>query len=353
MNFFENQLTEKEKKEGLRLFRVWEIHKEHYKLRELGNSDKTLAAVLKGSAFYKDAGFREYPAIGDVVAALENPSGESVIYRVLERKSKFVRLTAGSIGCHSDNTAKQLVAANFDTVFLMESLNQDFNLRKMERYLITAWESGGCPVIVLTKADLCENVEEKIQEMERVAAGVPVIAVSAKTGAGLEALWQYLLPGKVVAVTGSSGIGKSTLINTLAGKEVMATSEIRASDDRGRHTTTHRQIICLENGAMLIDTPGMRQLGLWSTGEGMDASFEDVLALAEQCRFSDCRHETEPGCAVCAATADGTLAAERFQSFQKLQKEAKRSAARAGYLKKKTTAYKNMCRNQHQGKVRS
>ncbi len=200
---------------------------------------------------------------------------------------------------------------------------------------------------------MCENVEEKIQAMECAAAGVTVIAVSAKTGAGLEALWQYLQPGKVVAVTGSSGIGKSTLINTLAGKELMATSEIRESDDRGRHTTTHRQMICLENGAMLIDTPGMRQLGLWSTGEGMEASFEDVLSLAEQCRFSDCRHETEPGCAVCAAIADGTLAAERLYSFKKLQREAKNSAARAGYLKKKTTAYKNMCKNQHQGKVRS
>lgn len=177
MDFFEKQLMEKEKKEGLRLFRVWEIHKEHYKLREL-DGDKILAAVLKGSAFYKDSGFQKYPAIGDIVAALEN-------------------------------------------------------------------------------------------------------------------------------------------------------------------------------GAMLIDTPGMRQLGLWSTGEGTEASFEDVLSLAEQCRFSDCRHETEPGCAVCAAIADGTLAAERLCSFKKLQREAKNSAARAGYLKKKTTAYKNMCKNQHQGKVRS
>lgn len=362
MTFFENQITEKERNGGLALFRVWAIHKEHYKLMPLteiaASSDNNvvdsdrepLSAVLKGSNFYKDSGFQEYPAIGDIVVAWENPVGESIIHRVLERKSKFVRMTAGSIGSHSDNTARQLVAANFDTVFLMESLNQDFNVRKMERYLVSAWESGGTPVIVLTKADLCSDVEEKVREMEEVAVGVPVIAVSAKNGNGLEALQKYLQLGKVIAVTGSSGIGKSTLINTLAGKEVMATSEIRESDDRGRHTTTHRQIIRLDNGAMIIDTPGMRQLGLWSTGEGMDSSFEDILSLAKQCRFSDCRHESEPGCAVRTAIEAGTLDAGRMVSFKKLEREARHSAAKEAHRQRKTNAYKNMCKNQHNGR---
>ncbi len=350
MNFFENQITEKEREEGLALFRVWEIHKEHYKLMSAEGGGKLLDAVLKGSAFYKDAGFQEYPAIGDMVAAWENPAGESIIYRVLERKSKFVRMTAGNIGSHSDNTARQLVAVNFDTVFLMESLNRDFNIRKMERYLVTARESGGTPVIVLTKADLCENVAEKIRQMEEIAADIPVIAVSAKSGTGLEQLKRYLVPEQVIAVAGSSGIGKSTLINTLAGKEIMTTSEIRESDDRGRHTTTHRQIIRLDNGTMIIDTPGMRQLGLWSTGEGMESSFEDILTLAGQCRFSDCRHQSEPGCAVQAAIAEGNLSEGRLESFKKLEREARHSAAREAHRQKKTTAYKNMCKNQHKGR---
>ncbi len=308
------------------------------------------SAVLKGSNFYKDAGFQEYPAIGDIVAAWENPVGESIIYRVLERKSKFVRMTAGSIGSHSDNTARQLVAANFDTVFLMESLNQDFNVRRMERYLVAARESGGTPIIVLTKADLCGNVEEKLREMQEVAADVPVVAVSAKEGTGLEALQNYLVPGQVIAVAGSSGIGKSTLINTLAGKEVMATKEIRESDDRGRHTTTHRQIIRLDNGTMIIDTPGMRQLGLWSTEEGMDSSFEDILELAAQCRFGNCRHESEPGCAVREAIKNGMLKEGRLTSFKKLEREVRHSAAKEAHRQRKTTAYKNMCKNQHKGR---
>ena len=352
MDYFESQMTETERGDSLALFYVWEVHKEHYKLMPYtADADREpLSAVLKGSLFYQNAEYQEYPAIGDIVVAWENPCGDSIIYRVLERKSKFVRLAAGGIGPIYANTARQIVAANFDTIFLMESLNQDFNVRKMERYLITAKESGGEPVIVLTKADLCENKEERICEMQQVAGNVPVYAVSAKEGIGLEQLQRYLNPGKVIAVAGSSGIGKSTLINVLAGKEVMATSAIRESDDRGRHTTTHRQMIRLENGALIVDTPGMRELGLWTTGDGMEASFEDVLELAQQCRFSDCHHETEPGCAVRKALEEGLLSAERLSSFKKLVREAKHSARREAVRRKKTNAYKNMCKNQHLGR---
>lgn len=351
MKYFESQLTEKERNEGLQLFRVWEVHKEQYKLALL--SDVSGAgkknAVLKGSVFYQNAGLKDYPAIGDVVVAMKNPQGDNIIYRVLTRKSQFVRLSAGSVGAHSDNTARQVVAANFDTVFLMESLNQDFNVRKMERYLLPAWESGGTPVIVLTKADLCIEVEEKVQEMRNIAPGVEVYAVSAKDNVGMKALEKYLASGKVVAVCGSSGIGKSTLINALAGKEVMATSAIREEDDKGRHTTTHRQVISLPNGALMIDTPGMRELGLWSTGEGVENSFEDVLSLVARCRFSDCKHESEPGCAVRAALDSGELSAERFASFKKLEREANRSAKKE-MIRQQKTAYKKACRKEHLGK---
>ncbi len=352
MNYFEHQMTEKERNEELKLFRVWEVHKEHYKLAPLEDDvskEAKVTAVLKGSVFYQNAGYQEYPAIGDVVVARENPCGDSIIYRVLDRKSQFVRLTAGSIGEHSDNTGRQVVAANFDTVFLMESLNQDFNVRKMERYLLPAWESGGTPVIVLTKADLCEDVEEKIRAMEEIAPGVNVHAVSAKGGIGMEELKQYLAPGKTVAVCGSSGIGKSTLINALAGEEIMATSAIREDDDKGRHTTTHRQIIALPGGAMMIDTPGMRELGIWATGDGMETSFEDVYELVARCRFSDCKHETEPGCAVRAAIEAGELSPERFTSFVKLEREANRSAKRE-LIRQQKTAYKKACRKEHLGK---
>lgn len=351
MNFFEQQLTEKERRDGRQLFRVWEVHKEHYRLQPLctDGTKEPVGGVLKGSVFYKDAEYQEYPAIGDIVAAVPNPCGDSVICRVLKRKSQFVRTAPGPVALYG-NTARQVVAANFDTIFLMESLNRDFNVRKMERYLLTAWESGGTPVIVLTKADLCEDVEERLAKMQAAAPGVPVFAVSAKNRMGLEALQSYLKPGAVVALAGSSGIGKSTLINTIAGQELMATAAIRESDGRGRHTTTHRQMLALDNGAMFIDTPGMRELGIWAVKDGLEGAFEEIALLAAGCRFSDCRHEGEPGCAVRAAIEAGSLSAERFKSYQKLQKEALHSSRREALRLKKSNAYKNSCKNQHSGR---
>lgn len=199
------------------------------------------------------------------------------------------------------------MAANFDTVFILQSLNHDFNERRLERYVTLAWQSGAVPAVVLTKADLTQDSAEARRRAERLAAGVGVFAVSAKTGEGLAALDGYLRPGKTVVFLGSSGVGKSSLLNALAGEELMETGGIREDDSRGRHTTTHRQLFRLDSGAMVIDTPGMRELGMWDVSEGLSEAFTDVQALLGRCRFSDCRHQQEPGCAVREALETGVL----------------------------------------------
>lgn len=241
----------------------------------------------------------------------------AIIHGILPRTSKFSRKQAGFV------TDEQIVAANVDTVFLVAALNQDFNVRRLERYLILAWESGANPVIVLTKADLCGEGErrEKVAEAEQAAMGVPVHMISAAIGEGLGSLAPYFGEGQTVALLGSSGVGKSTLVNALYGEAIMNVKEIREDDDKGRHTTTHRELVPLPGGGVLIDTPGMRELQLWHAEEGLGQGFRDVEQLAAGCRFDDCGHGNEPGCAVQEALRSGALPADRYDSYLKLQRE--------------------------------
>jgi ribosome biogenesis GTPase len=274
-------------------------------------------AEVAGKLRHEAAGQHELPAVGDWVALLTPPDGSRArIEAILPRTSVFTRKVAGS------ETKKQVVAANIDTVFLVSALDRDFNPRRVERYLLLAAQSGATPVVILNKADLAgAHLEEAKQVIAEIARAVPVIALSAKTGEGLDALAPYLAPGQAVALLGSSGVGKSSLINSLAGEDLLKTREVRESDDRGRHTSTHRQMVRLPAGALLIDTPGMRELQLWDVGEALDEAFDDVDALASGCRFRDCRHRQEPGCAVKAAVAAGTIASDRYEAYLKLQAE--------------------------------
>jgi ribosome biogenesis GTPase len=239
----------------------------------------------------------------------------AVIHEVLPRRTKLSRNVAG------DRTAEQVVAANVDTVFLVMGLDGDFNLRRMERLLTTAWEGGVSPVVVLNKEDLASDPDARRREVERVALGAPVLTLSALKALGLNQLQSFLRQGETIALIGSSGVGKSTLINRLLGSEEIRTREARRGDDRGRHTTSHRQLYRLPGGGLLIDNPGMREIQLWGTESGLQASFEDIEAVAVGCRFRDCRHESEPGCAVLQAVDDGRLAPGRFANYRALQRE--------------------------------
>ena len=249
-----------------------------------------------------------------MVNYIEN--GDSQIIATLPRRTLFTRREPGPI------PRDQAVAANFDYVFIMQSLNLDFNPKRLERYLTLSWQSGATPVILLTKADLVEDYWNYLTEVERVATGVNTHVVSAKTGQGLPRLNAYLQPGKTVVFLGSSGVGKSSLVNALAGKQIMAVSEIREDDSKGRHTTTHRQLLMLPNGTMVIDTPGMRELGMWEVDQGLGDAFADVEKFMGKCRFSDCRHQREPGCAIRAALEAGELDSGRWESYKKLKEEA-------------------------------
>jgi ribosome biogenesis GTPase len=254
------------------------------------------------------------PAVGDWVV-LHPRAGRALVEVVLPRRTAFVRRAAGNV------TEQQVLAANVDTVFLVMGLDRDFNPRRIERALVLAWESGADPVVLLNKSDLCDDIDARRAEVEVAAPGVPVRVIAAKEGEGLEALAPWLRRGRTVALLGSSGVGKSTIVNRLLGEERQKTREVRESDQRGRHTTTHRELVALPSGGLLLDTPGLREIQLWGTEEGLATAFEDIQALAPGCRFRDCAHQSEPGCAVRAAVEAGELPGARLASFQKLQAE--------------------------------
>ncbi|MEJ0061395.1 MAG: ribosome small subunit-dependent GTPase A [Terricaulis sp.] len=285
----------------------------HRALWRLVTEQGEIAGRMSGR-FALDAAPGEHPVVGDWLAVSATPDGEAVIHALLPRKSVFSRRAAGGEGV-------QIVASNVDVAFLVAALNDDLNLRRLERYLVAARDSGAKPVIVLTKADLSAALEDDVASVAAIAGDAPVVALSALKGEGLSALDPWLTPGMTAALLGSSGAGKSTLLNALAGDVLMDTGAIRESDARGRHTTTHRELFRLPGGAMLIDTPGMRELGLLGVDEALDASFEDVTALFPACRFGDCTHVNEPGCAVLAALADKSLSDDRWRAYQKLQRE--------------------------------
>ena len=262
------------------------------------------------------------PTVGDFVLLRENPGGDWLVEQVLARKTKFSRIDyAGHAEGYVKTVQEQMVAANFDTVVVLSSLNWDFSPGRLQRYTVAAWESGARALVVLTKADLVDDPAPYIAQVEAAVPGAEVLAVSAHTGAEMEALAPYVQPGQTLVLLGMSGVGKSSLVNALAGREMMAVKAIREEDSRGRHTTTHRQMIALPDGALLIDTPGMRELGLWDSAQGLSEGFADVEGLFARCRFGDCGHGGEPGCAVRAALEAGELDEERWAAYLKLQRE--------------------------------
>lgn len=288
---------------------------EHTHIYRVATAEQEILARVSGRLRHHAASRPDYPGVGDWVVVEPVEQGDARIHSVLPRFSRFSRRAAGDV------TEEQIVAANIDVVFLVGGLDGDFNPRRLERYLVVAWESGATPVIILNKADLVEDAERHVAEVQASAPGVAVHAVSAKQPETLDALRAHLGRGRTAALLGSSGVGKSTIVNRLVGHDLLRTRDVRISDSRGRHTSTARQLVVLDGDGVLIDTPGMRELQLWDAGDSLGDAFADITALAGACRFRDCRHVQEPGCAVRVAVDRGDLSAVRFESYGKLAAE--------------------------------
>ena len=301
------------------------VHRDRYEVEVLG---EILYAKLKTGVYYNMKQEVKFPTVGDEVDIIINPFGDSLIVGTRERKTRFLRDNP------TPGMGEQTIAANFDYVFIMMSLNHNFNLNRMERYLTLAWQSGAIPVVILTKVDLSEDADEKIQLTKESAVGVDVYAISAFTGYGMDKLSKYFESGKIIVFLGSTGVGKSTFANTLLGENVMETNEIREGDSEGHHTTTHRQVIKLPSGAMIIDTPGMRELGMWEADEGVSQAFEDIEDIIIKCKFKNCSHKTELGCAVKIALQNGTISEKRWTNYILLKRESERTKQKETFFVK-------------------
>lgn len=289
---------------------------EHTHIYRIASDRGELLARVSGRLRHTAAGRRDFPAVGDWIGyRFDAQGGRALIHAIVERRSRLSRKIAGT------TTDEQVVAANIDTIFIVMGLDRDFNARRLERYLVLAWDSGASPVVLLNKADLSEHAGDRLGELSGLLRGVPAHVTSARTEEGLAPLAPYLQSGRTLALIGTSGVGKSTIINRLIGRELLPTREVRASDSRGRHTTRHRQLVLLPGGAMLVDTPGMRELQLWESAQGFTEAFEDIESLAADCRFSDCQHRTEPDCAIRAAVDEGRISEARLENYLKLQGE--------------------------------
>ncbi len=318
--------------------RVTAVHKERYALVcEYGE----LHGRLKAGVYYGE-GSESFPTVGDFVQIDYVPDGDSRIVATLPRRTYFARRDP------TPGRGEQAVAANFDYVFIMQSLNRDFNPKRLERYLTLSRQSGAIPVVVLSKADLAADHADYVRAAGKAAAGVDVFAISVKTGFGFDRLSDYLKPRKTIVLLGSSGVGKSSLLNALAGQDLAEVRCIRESDGKGRHATTTRQLMMIENGAMVIDTPGMRELGMWDVSTGLDKAFADVKQYLGLCKFADCSHQSEPGCAIKTAIEKGELSQKRWESYVALKREARYSDDKATYLKQKKQRHKEIAQYQRQ-----